>query len=456
MQNFDVVVIGTGTAGQTCAYDLLAEGMSVAVIESSVTPGGICALHGCQAKKWFYEVAELMGKSRHLKGLGVTGLPQVKWSDVLRKKNEFTAAIPENTIKNIKGNGAEYFAGKAAFWDAHTITIENERISGENIVVAVGAKPMTLPFDGHEHLISSDEFLELESLPGRIVFIGGGFISFEFAHFSARLGEDNCEIYILEASDRVLGPFDEDLVESLVESSEKDGITIKTGVAVKAVRKNKDSYEVILGTGEKILCDLVVHGAGRRANLEGMNLEAAAVDYSARGIKVDSQMRSSSSSVFAVGDCVDSVQLARVGDMEGHIAAQTILSSKDGTTPSSADYSCVASLLFTYPQLGMVGKTEAQLKKEGVKYWRSFQQNLSWPTYRRIGMKYAAYKILVDEAGKILGVHMLSDNASGVINTFRLAMIEDKNVNEVYKNSILSPYPSRESDIVYMLGDLLD
>ena len=122
-----------------------------------------------------------------------------------------------------------------------------------------------------------------------------------------------------------------------------------------------------------------------------------------------------------MGDCAASVQLARVADMEAKTAAGVILSQLDGSTYNPMDYHVVPAVLFTYPQLGMVGKTEDQLQQENIKYWKSHDIELSWPTYRRIGMRHAAYKILCDSDGKILGAHFLSDNTTGLVNTFAQA-----------------------------------
>ncbi|MCA1793157.1 MAG: hypothetical protein LC660_04650 [Desulfobacteraceae bacterium] len=120
------------------------------------------------------------------------------------------------------------------------------------------------------------------------------------------------------------------------------------------------------------------------------------------------------------------------------------------------DYTTVPAVLFTYPQLGMVGKTEETLKQENIPYWKSHDTDLSWPTYRRIGMKHAAYKILVDENNCILGAHFLGDNTTGLLNTFKQAMIDKTPVTKIRENNIMAPYPSRESDILYMLDPLID
>jgi glutathione reductase (NADPH) len=144
-----------------------------------------------------------------------------------------------------------------------------------------------------------------------------------------------------------------------------------------------------------------------------------------------------------------------VADQEALVAASAILGAKGDPNWVEVDYGTVPALLFTYPQYGMVGKTEQTLRDEGVPYTRSFGQNLSWPTYRRIGMAHAAYKILVGEDGRFLGAHFLADNASGLTNAIRLAMLNRTTAEALYRQSFLAPYPSRESDMVYMLKPLV-
>lgn len=456
MESYDVVILGAGTGGQTAAHDLAAEGYSVAVIEASSTPGGICALHGCQAKKWLYEVAETVGKCTHLQGLGITALPQVNWKDILSAKNRFTATIPENTVNSLKGSNVTYLEGKGVLLDANTVGVNDRSISAEFIVIATGATPMQLPIQGGNLLITSNDFLALDDLPQRIVFIGGGFISFEFAHFAARLGAIPGQVHILEVMDRVLSPFDSEMIDQLVSASNADGIHVHTGISIVSIEQSSTGYNVFLADGRTIETDLVVNGAGRTPNISELNLDALEVGYSKRGIHVNEKMQTSIPNIFAVGDCAESLQLARVADKEAHIASVNIMAAKEGSDHQHIDYRCAPAVLFTYPQLAMVGKTEDELKKESIRYWRSFETGLSWPTYRRIGMKHAAYKILVNDDNIILGAHVLSDNATGLINTIKQAMIDNVPVPELYANNIMSPYPSRESDIIYMLNPLLD
>ncbi len=455
MRTFDVVVIGTGTAGQTAAMELAAEGLKVAVVEQSDTPGGVCALYGCQAKKYYYEVAEVAAKAKHLEGLGITAHPRLNWAQITAAKNEFTTKVPDNTVASLIGNGIAYISGTASFETRNRLTVGDEQLEAEFFIIATGAEPLQLPIAGHEHLLTSNDFLALEELPSRLVFVGGGFISFEFAHFAARLVDDPKEIVILEAMERPLGPFDADMVRSLVASSVHDGISIRCGVNISAIEKTSEGYVVQLGDGEIISADLVINGAGRVPAIEVLELENAGVDFSRKGIAVDRGMRSSVATIFAVGDCADTLMLARVADREALTAVHNILSARGEGEQDVISYDEVPAVLFTYPQLAMVGKTEEQLETEKIRYWKSMDTNLGWPTYLRVGLRHAAYKILVDEHDHILGAHILSDNATGLINAFRLAMLNGIDIRKLHHDAIMSPYPSRESDMLYMLAPLV-
>lgn len=456
MSELDVLIIGAGTAGQTAAMDLVVEGYRVAVAEKTTTPGGVCALHGCQAKKWLYEVAELVARSRHLNNLGVTSPPTVNWSEIVAAKNSFTSEIPQNTIRNLKGNGIDYLEGDAVFVDPDTVMVGDKVLKPRFIVIATGAKPMDMSFEGSNCLATSNDFLALEQLPKRIVLVGGGFISFEFAHFAARLGCLPEDVLILEVMDRVLTPFDSDMVDQLLEATRAEGIQVQTGVSIMSIEKDSSGYTITMASGERIETDLIIHGAGRIPDIEDLNLEAAGIDFNRRGIEVDPQMTTSNQKVYAIGDCAATVQLARVADEEAHLAATNITAHDHKEPLEEIDYQAVPATLFTYPQLGMVGKTEDELRREGLNYWKSFDKNLSWPTYRRIGMKHGAYKVLVDDDGKILGAHIIGDNTTGLINCFKQAMLDSMTVGELYGANIITPYPSRESDIIYMLESLLD
>ncbi|MDA3897545.1 MAG: NAD(P)/FAD-dependent oxidoreductase [Desulfobacteraceae bacterium] len=456
MKTYDIVIVGCGTAGQTAAYYLNEKGLKVAMVEQSDRPGGVCALAGCQAKKWLYEAAETIARSRHLKGKGITAAAEGNWKQVIDQKRQFTNPIPESTIRGLEKSGIEYLKGSASFVNDDTLSVNGENISKKYVILATGARPMPLPIEGMSHIVTSDEFLELDALPQDIVFIGGGFISFEFAHFAARLGAAHQRSLIIEVGKRPLGPFDPEMADLLVEASKAEGVDIKCNVQIEKIEKQDNRFFIQTAQGNGFETDLVVHGAGRIPDLESLCLDKTGVRYSARGISVDGFMRTTSPRIFAIGDCAATIQLARVADQEGLVAAETILADMERGQKVRMDYQAVPSVLFTYPQLAMIGQTEAALKQTGQTYHRSFAKNLRWPTYRRVGLKHAAYKLLTDADNRILGAHILSDNASGMINTIRQAMLNQTPADLLYRQSIVSPYPTRESDLSYMLKPFTD
>jgi glutathione reductase (NADPH) len=455
MDAYDVIIVGSGTSGQTAAFDLNEKGARVAVVEKSDRPGGTCALAGCQPKKWFYEAAEAIAKARHLEGNGIVAAPEGNWAQVLEQKQQFTGSIPKGTVENLQTAGIDFVAGTATFADRKTLSVNGKRLEAKFFVLATGAQPMQLPIDGIEHVITSDDFMELDRLPPTIVFIGGGFISFEFAHFAARLGSRGQRAVILEVSDRPLGPFDAEMVELLVQASRGEGIDVSTGVDIETIEKRGNGFLVRTAQGDSLETGLVVHGAGRVPDMDVLGLNAAGIEYSEHGIAVDQSMRTSNRHIFAVGDCAATIQLARVADNEAHVAAENILAEMGRGRVAEMDYQVVPTILFTYPQFGMVGQTEAALKESGQKYQKSFAKNLDWPTYQRVGLKNAAYKILTGTDHQILGAHILSDHASGMLNTIKQAMLNKTTVDELHRQTIVSPYPTRESDLSYMLKPLL-
>ena len=315
-KQYDVLVIGSGTAGLTAAYELNRNELKVGVVEHSQRPGGTCALRGCQAKKWFYEGAETVARSRHLSGIGVTSPTLASWLELRDAKNRFTKRVPEKTVNGLEKAGIEFIRGRARFADGGSIAVDQQQLSAHFIVLATGAVPMRLPMDGAENLVTNTEFMELDRLPRRIIFIGGGFISFEFAHFAVRLGPKDIQCTILEAGPRPLGPFDEEMVGLLTKASESEGVDIVCDVDISTIEKTGGSFTVTAKDGRRFESDLVVHGAGRSPDIEDLNLKTVDIENTRRGISVDRKMVTTNPHVYAIGDCAATIQLARVADAE--------------------------------------------------------------------------------------------------------------------------------------------
>ena len=227
---------------------------------------------------------------------------------------------------------ATYF-GKARFVGPESVQVDDEVLEGQKVVICTGAMPRPLNTPGHEHVATSDDFISMMSMPGEILFMGGGFISFELGHLAARAG---ARVTILEVMDRPLAPFDQDLVKLLMTASEELGLEIMVNCPVTAVEKIGDRYRVKAGTnGEKTFeADMVVHGAGRVPALAGLELDRAGVEATPRGVTVNEYMQSvSNPKVYAAGDCAAAgLALTPVASMEAVVAAHNIVhgNSKDG------------------------------------------------------------------------------------------------------------------------------
>src|SRR5918994_5675893 len=224
MSRFDLIVIGSGAAGSAVAGACRRAGWRVAMIDERPF-GGTCALRGCDPKKVLVGVAEARDTVRRLRDHGIEGDAQVKWQSLMAFKRSFTDPYPERKERGLRDAGVDIFHGHARLAGPTAVTVGEQQLESRYVVVATGARPQPLAFPGSELIISSDEFLDLAALPDRMVFVGGGFISFEFAHIAARAGS---KVMILHRSRRPLEDFDPDLVATLVQHTKELGIDVRT------------------------------------------------------------------------------------------------------------------------------------------------------------------------------------------------------------------------------------
>lgn len=261
-KEYDLFVIGTGTAATTVATKCRAAGWSVAILDYQPF-GGTCALRGCDPKKVLVGAAEVIDWAQRMQGKGISEQDlHIDWAALMAFKRSFTDPVPSKIESSLEKQEIDVFHGRARFRGPSSLEVEGQLLAARHFLVATGAKPMRLGIPGEEHLITSDRFLELEELPQRIVVVGGGFIAFEFAHIAARAG---AKVTVLEQLPRFLRPFDPDLVGWLVDRSRQISIDLHAGTSVEAVEKDVAGFKVRTTSGEKqeiFEADLVVHAAG--------------------------------------------------------------------------------------------------------------------------------------------------------------------------------------------------
>ncbi len=300
---FDLVVIGTGTAATVTATRCRAAGWRVAVIDHRPF-GGTCALRGCDPKKMLVAAAEVMDGLDRMADIDVIeGHASIDWAALQRFKRSFTDPVPANRERMYRKQGIATFHGKARLAGPNQVEIGNETLAAKHIVIAAGAEPARLPIDGAEHLMPSDAFLELEALPQRLVLIGGGFIGFEFAHVAARAG---AEVVILNRGPRPLKHFDPDLVAALVKRSEALGIRVLCGHEAKAVTRQDHGY-VVHAAGPDgnitLAADQVVHSGGRVPTLADLDLTTGKIEHENMRIRRSEHLQSvSNPAVYVAGD----------------------------------------------------------------------------------------------------------------------------------------------------------
>lgn len=446
---FDLIVIGTGAGGSTVAHKCRKAGWNVAIIDSNPF-GGTCALRGCDPKKVLVGAAELVDFHRRMKGKGISANGvEIDWPELMRFKKTFTEPVPESTEKAFAKEGIRAFSGRARFLDETTVAIGANDLTGRYIHIAAGAKPAVLGISGEEYLTTSTEFLELEKLPTRIVFVGGGYIAFEFAHVAIRAG---AKVTILHCGPRPLGGFDPDIVETLAAATREIGIDLVLDTAVESVEKDGDGFKVTASSHDSrtvFECDMVIHAAGRTPDIDDMELQAANVERGKKGIRVNEFLQSVSNPlVYAAGDAADSggLPLTPVATMQGHVVASNLLKGNN----RRPDYSGIASAVFSIPPMASVGLKEDDASKQGLNFDVKHEDTSGWYSSKRIGLKYSAYKTLVEkETGRILGAHLLGPHADEIINIFALAIRNGLKAKDL--KGMVYAYPTSASDISYMV-----
>lgn len=438
-ERFDVVVIGSGSAASQIAYTCREAGRSVAVIDSKPF-GGTCALRGCDPKRVLAGAGDVVDWVRRMRGKGIAGDARIDWPELMRFKRTFTDAIPQRTVDNFRARGIESIEGRAHFTSPEAIEVNGREIHAAAFALACGARAAHLGIPGEELLIDNEGFLNLDEMPRSILFVGGGYIAFEFAHLSARAG---AKVTIIDGGPRPLLGFDADLVERLASHTRKIGIELRTKTKVERVEPG-----AVFAGGQRFTADLLVHAAGRTPNIDDLGLDRAGVERTPKGVRTDRFLRSASNPrVFAAGDCADSgnPQLTPVAGYEGRVVAANIVKPESHPLTSHI----IPSVVFSVPPLARVGITEDEARAAKLNFKSVLRDSTGWYSSRRVAEECSASKLLIEnESGKILGAHLLGHESEELINVFAVAMAAGYGAKDLER--ILFSYPTRSSDIQYI------
>jgi len=422
-KKYDIVIVGGGNAGLGVSAVAAPAGKSIAFIEERDF-GGTCPNRGCTPKKFLVAAAHALHEIEiaGIHGIAV-GKPRLNWAKLIEREKAMVASLPETLGKVAAGRG-DIYRGHGRFVGPQTVAVNDETIEGEHIVIATGSKPRPLPIEGAELMITSEEVLGEREQPSSVVFIGGGVIAMEFSHVYARAGT---KVTILEALPRILPALDEDAVAEIRRESERIGIAIETGVRVSAIGRRDGHLQVRYQRGDQvqeIVADRVVNGAGRIANVDTLDLDAAGIRHDGVRIETDACLRSvSNPAIWVCGDAIVAApQLSPLATYEGKLVGRNIVHGVN----ERPDYRSVPSCVYTVPAVASVGLTGAQAREQGLDVSININDMRDWFSGETYAETVAWAKVIVERgSGRILGAHIVGHSGEELIHLFALAMRHD-------------------------------
>ena len=415
--DFDMITIGAGSGGVASSRRSGSYGARVAICEE-LRVGGTCVLRGCVPKKLLVYGAQFADAFADAAGFGWTvPLPSFDWSALIAAKDKEIGRLSEIYIGMLKNSGVEIIDGHAAVVDPHTVEVAGRNYTAENILIATGSWPETPDIPGIEHVISSNEALDLERLPRRIVIVGGGYIAVEFAGIFIGFGSEVVEIIRRE---QVLRGFDEDLRVHLGEEMRGRGIDLRSSTQVGRIDKTPGGYRVTTTAGGRIETDCVMYATGRKPNTKRLGLAEIGVEMTENGaVVVDEWQRSTVKNIYAVGDVTDRINLTPVAIAEGRAIAETLFNDN----PIRMDHSDVPSAVFSNPPIGTVGLSEDAARRRYSEIdiyqtrFRPMKNTLSGRAERTF------MKLVIDAATeRVVGCHMLGPDAPEIIQGLAVAV----------------------------------
>ncbi|MCY2686838.1 dihydrolipoyl dehydrogenase [Salinimicrobium sp. TH3] len=423
MSKYDVAVIGSGPGGYVAAIRCAQLGMKTALIEKYSSLGGTCLNVGCIPSKALLDSSHHYDDAiKHFEEHGIEIPGEVKVN--LEKMIDRKRSVVNQTVDGIKflmnKNKIDVFEGMGSFKDATHINIkksdgETETLEAKNTIIATGSKPANLPFIelDKERVITSTEALELKEIPEHLIVIGGGVIGLELGQVYMRLG---AKVSVVEYMDSIIPTMDSALAKELTKSLKKQGMKFYVSHQVNSVERNGD--EVVVKAKDKkdkeveFKGDYCLVSVGRKPYTEGLNADAAGVKIGDRGmIEVNEHLQTSTKNIYAIGDVIKGPMLAHKASEEGTLVAEVIAGQKP-----HIDYNLIPGVVYTWPEVAAVGKTEEQLKEEGVKYKEGKFPMRALGRSRASGDTDGFVKILSDEkTDEVLGVHMIGARTADLI-----------------------------------------
>ncbi|MCC6859076.1 MAG: dihydrolipoyl dehydrogenase [Bryobacterales bacterium] len=416
---YDLIVIGAGPGGYEAAAHAGRLGKRVAVIEKQYV-GGTCLNAGCIPTKTFLRSSRLLAECRNAAAFGVrVPAAELDMPAVIARKDRVVATLTRGVEGLLKRTGVEVVRGTARLVSRSEVRVDGRPYTARNILIATGSRPSVPPIPGIQssRVLDSTSVLSLPEIPARLAIIGGGYIGLEFAGFFAAAGT---ETTVIEVLPRIASGCDADISARLLQALRKSGVRFLTSCAVAAVDGNTVHYRDENGAAASLCADYVLNATGRVPVLENLGLEEVGVDFTRRGIRTSDQGKTNVAGVWACGDVTGRRLLAHAAAREGIVAVNNMFGK-----PDRIRYEAVPSVIYTHPEVAGVGRTEEELKAEGIAYRKSLAPMALAGRFlveNEAGM--GVVKVLAGEKyGEILGVHAMGDLSSEFI-VAAAAMIE--------------------------------
>ncbi len=417
--DFDLFVIGAGSGGVRAARMAASHGASVAVAEE-YRVGGTCVIRGCVPKKLFVYASHFPEYVEDAAGYGWSIAPGgFDWTTLKDNKDKEIDRLNGIYIRNLEASRVKIIQSRATLKDAHTVSLESEgtSVTAKHILIATGATPFVPEFPGSEHAITSNEAFHLDALPEKVIVVGGGYIAVEFAGIFNGLGLQTTQLY---RGPQILRGFDDDLRDSLADEMRAKGIDVRTQSDIAKIEPSGSGYVATLKSGETLEAGLVMYATGRVPNTAGLGLEEAGVELNDNGaVAVNAYSQTSVPNIYAVGDVTDRMNLTPVAIREGAAFAETVFNN----TPTAVDHSNIATAVFSQPEIGTVGLTEAEAQEKygELDIYKSRFRPMKFILPGR--EEKMMMKLIVDAASdKVVGCHILGPDAGEMAQLLGIAV----------------------------------